>query len=415
MIGPGVLSLAWAVAQLGWIVGPSVMVVLSLAAYYTCTLLASCSNTGKRNCTYMDVVRDYLGGFQVKLCVAVHYLNLFGTAIGYTIGSSISMMALERSYCFHSKGHDSSCKVSSNPFMIGFGVVQVFLSQIPNFDRIWWLSFVAALMSFTYPTIGLGLEIAKFAENEKFRGSLTGVRVGIVTETQKIWTSFQAIGAIAFAFSYTLNLIEIQDRIKSPPSEYKEVKKSAFISIAATSVFKMLCGFFGYAAFGDTSPGNLLTGFGFYNPYWLVNIANAAVVIHLVGAYQVFCQPMFVSIEETAQEWFPDNKFIIMEVAVQIPGFRPYKLNMFRLVWRTVFVIITTIISILMPFFNNVIGILGAIKFWPLTIYLPVEIYISQNKIPKWSSKWIGLQILSAACLIVSIAAIVGSFAGVFS
>ena len=43
----------------------------------------------------------------------------------------------------------------------------------------------------------------------------------------------------------------------------------------------------GYAAFGDNSPGNLLTGFGFYNPYWLLDIANLAIVIHLVGAYQV--------------------------------------------------------------------------------------------------------------------------------
>lgn len=32
------------------------------------------------------------GGFQVKLCGAIQYLNLFGVAIGYTIASSISMM-----------------------------------------------------------------------------------------------------------------------------------------------------------------------------------------------------------------------------------------------------------------------------------------------------------------------------------
>ncbi|KAL0927038.1 hypothetical protein M5K25_001191 [Dendrobium thyrsiflorum] len=44
----------------------------------------------------------------------------------------------------------------------------------------------------------------------------------------------------------------------------------------------------GYAAFDDSMPGNLLTGFGFYNPFWLLDIANAAMVIHLLGAYQVF-------------------------------------------------------------------------------------------------------------------------------
>ncbi|KAI3460562.1 hypothetical protein Pfo_017225 [Paulownia fortunei] len=457
VIGSGVLSLAWATAQLGWIAGPIVMFLFSFVTYYTSTLLAACyrsghPDTGKRNYTYMDAVRANLGGFQVKLCGSIQYLNLFGVAIGYTIASSISMMAIERSNCFHSKGDNSPCRVSSNPYMIVFGVVEIIFSQIPDFDQIWWLSIVAAVMSFTYSTIGLGLGIAKVAgregspfgllvfclfyeelsflilecfngtfygfiltENGKIRGSLTGISIGTVTETQKIWRSFQALGAIAFAYSYSLILIEIQDTIKSPPSEYKTMKKATLLSVVVTTIFYMFCGCFGYAAFGDMSPGNLLTGFGFYNPYWLLDIANAAIVIHLIGAYQVYCQPLFAFIEKTALEWFPDSKLITKEIAIPIPGFRPFKLNLFRLVWRTIFVIITTIISMLMPFFNDVVGILGAFGFWPLTVYFPVEMYIAQKRIPKWSTRWLSFQILSVACLIISIAAAAGSFAGVVS
>ncbi|KAH9291629.1 hypothetical protein KI387_043187, partial [Taxus chinensis] len=51
-------------------------------------------------------------------------------------------------------------------------------------------------------------------------------------------------------------------------------------------------------AFGENAPGNLFTGFGFYEPYWLVDFANACIVVHLVGAYQVFCQPLFAFIED---------------------------------------------------------------------------------------------------------------------
>lgn len=65
------------------------------------------------------------------------------------------------------------------------------------------------------------------------------------------------------------------------------MKKATILSIAVTTLFYMLCGCMGYAAFGDLAPGNLLTGFGFYNPYWLLDIANVAIVVHLVGAYQV--------------------------------------------------------------------------------------------------------------------------------
>jgi hypothetical protein len=47
--------------------------------------------------------------------------------------------------------------------MIAFGVIQIFFSQIPDFHKMWWLSIVAAIMSFTYSFIGLGLAIAKAA------------------------------------------------------------------------------------------------------------------------------------------------------------------------------------------------------------------------------------------------------------
>uniref|UniRef100_A0A5B7AM45 Putative amino acid permease 3 n=1 Tax=Davidia involucrata TaxID=16924 RepID=A0A5B7AM45_DAVIN len=422
VIGSGVLSLAFATAQLGWIAGPAVMFLFSLVTYYTSTLLAACYRsgdpvTGKRNYTYMDAVQSNLGGFKVKVCGIIQYLNLFGVAIGYTIAASISMKAIKKSNCFHETRRKNLCKMSSNPYMIMFGVAEIIFSQIPDFDQIWWLSIVAAVMSFTYSTIGLALGIGKVAETGKFRGSLTGVSIGTgigaVTQTQKIWRSFNALGNIAFAYSYSLILIEIQDTIKSPPSEAKTMKKATLVSVTVTTIFYMLCGCMGYAAFGDLAPGNLLTGFGFYNPFWLLDIANAAIVIHLVGAYQVYCQPLFAFVEKSASDRFPESKFITKEIQIPIPGFKSLKFNLFRLVWRSIFVILTTIISMLMPFFNDVAGILGAFGFWPLTVYFPVEMYIAQKKIPKWSTRWLSLQILSVACLIISVAAAAGSFAGV--
>ncbi|KAJ1387384.1 Amino acid transporter, transmembrane domain [Sesbania bispinosa] len=345
VIGSGVLSLAWAIAQLGWIAGP-------------------------RNYTYMDAVHSNLGGFKVKLCGLVQYLNLVGVAIGYTIASSISMMAIERSNCFHKSGGKDPCHMNSNIYMISFGVVEIIFSQIPDFHQLWWLSILAAVMSFTYSTIGLGLGIGKV-------------------------------------------IVMKQDTVKSPPRESKTMKKATFISVVVTTFFYMLCGCFGYAAFGDSSPGNLLTGFGFYNPYWLLDIANAAIVIHLIGAYQVYCQPLFAFVENYAAERFPDSEFVNKTIQVPIPGLSNYKLNLFRSVWRTIFVILTTLVSMLLPFFNDIVGLLGALGFWPLTVYFPVEMYIIHKKIPKWSPKWMCLHLLSIACLIVTVASAAGSVAGI--
>ena len=65
------------------------------------------------------------------------------------------------------------------------------------------------------------------------------------------------------------------------------MKKANTIAVFITTIFYMMCGCFGYAAFGNSAPGNMLTGFGFYEPFWLVDLANIFIVIHLVGAYQV--------------------------------------------------------------------------------------------------------------------------------
>lgn len=72
VIGSGVLSLAWAIAQLGWIAGPAVMILFSFVTYYTASLLAACYRTGdpvtgKRNYTYMNAVRSNLGKFSYYL------------------------------------------------------------------------------------------------------------------------------------------------------------------------------------------------------------------------------------------------------------------------------------------------------------------------------------------------------------
>ncbi|XP_028771105.1 amino acid permease 2-like [Neltuma alba] len=395
------------------------MLLFSFVTLYTSSLLSDCYRvhdavSGKRNYTYMDAVASILGGVNTRLCGIFQYLNLVGVAIGYTIAASISMKAIKRSNCLHENGMEKGCNMSSNPYMIGFGVIQIFLSQIPDFDQIWWLSIVAAIMSFTYSTIGLSLGLAKVAESGKIKGSLTGISIGTVTQTQKIWRSSQALGDIAFAYSYAVVLIEIQDTIRSPPSEAKSMKKATRISIAVTTTFYMLCGCMGYAALGDKSPPNLLTDFAFSNPFWLLDVANVAIAVHLVGAYQVFSQPIFAFIEKQASQRFPGNQVLNKEFKIPLlPGFAPYNLNLFRLVSRTCFVVLTTLVSMLLPFFNDVVGIMGALGFWPLTVYFPVEMYIRQKKIRKWSGRWVCMQILSMACLVVSIVAVVGSLAGV--
>ncbi|KAK4476965.1 hypothetical protein RD792_016135 [Penstemon davidsonii] len=415
VIGSGVLSLAWAIAQLGWVAGPIALVAFSVITWFTSILLVDCyrSTDGKRNYSYREVVESYLGGMKVKLSAIAQYSTLIGITIGYSITTSISMVAIKRSNCFHKQGHQDGCHMSNNPFILTFGLIQIVLSQIPNFHELSILSLIAAIMSFGYSTIGLGLSIAKIAEGGHVETSLTGIPIGNdVANMDKMWNTFSALGNIAFAYAFSTVLVEIQDTIKFGAQEKQVMKKATSIAISISTAFYMLCGILGYAAFGNKAPGNFLTGFGFYDPFWLVDLANLCIVIHLVGAYQVFGQPVFGFVESWSKEKWGANKFISGEYPFNLPFLGTFNFNYFRLVWRTCYVIFTTVVAMLFPFFNDFVGILGAASFWPLTVYFPIEMYIAKSKIPKFSFTWIWMQILSGICLIISLLVAAGSIQG---
>ena len=66
VIGSGVLSLPWSVAQLGWVAGPVTLFLFALITYYTSVLLTDCYRAGdavngRRNYTYMEAVGSLLG------------------------------------------------------------------------------------------------------------------------------------------------------------------------------------------------------------------------------------------------------------------------------------------------------------------------------------------------------------------
>ena len=124
---------------------------------------------------------------------------------------------------------------------------------------------------------------------------------------------------------------------------------------------------------------------------------------------QVFAQPIFGFVENRCSSKWPENKFINTEHAVNVPLYGTYYINLFRLVWRTVYVILTAVIALIFPFFNDYLGLIGAGSFYPLTVYFPIEMHIAQAKIPKYSVRWIWLKVLSWACLVVSLVAAAGS------
>ncbi|KAJ0902553.1 putative amino acid transporter, transmembrane domain-containing protein [Helianthus annuus] len=402
VIGSGVLSLAWSVAQLGWIAGPLCVVVI--ARSNGCTT---------RNHSFLQAVHNILGYKNGLVCGCLVFFSLFKTGVVYVITTAICMRAIKQSNCFHKEGHDAACEFEHKYYMLMFGIIQIIASQIPNIFHTKWLSIIAAIMSFTYSSIGIGLGLAQVIEQGVIKGSINGIST--TNPTQKVWLVAQAIGDIAFSFSFSLILLEIQSTLKTPPSQKVTMKKTSTIAVFITASFYLCCGASGYAAFGDLTPGNLLTGFGFYEPYWLVDFGNACIVLHLVGGYQIYSQTLFALVERWYTDKYPESILTRDIPNIKVSFWPEFRLTRLRLCFRTTYVVLTVAVAVLFPYFNEVLAFSGSIIFWPLTIYFPVEMYFVHKKVVPWSGKWIVLRLYSSFCLFVTVFTLVGSLQGLIA
>lgn len=59
-------------------------------------------------------------------------------------------------------------------------------------------------------------------------------------------------------------------------------------------------------------------------------------------------------------------------------------------------------------------GIMGSLGFWPLTVFLPIELHIAQRGIKRFSLQWTLMQCLSAFCFCISVGAMIGAIAGIY-
>uniref|UniRef100_A0A251U8F2 Putative amino acid transporter, transmembrane domain-containing protein n=1 Tax=Helianthus annuus TaxID=4232 RepID=A0A251U8F2_HELAN len=113
------------------------------------------------------------------------------------------------------------------------------------------------------------------------------------------------------------------------------MKKTSTIAVFIIASFYLCCGAFGYAAFGDLTPGNLLTGFGFYEPYWLVDFGNACIVLHFVGGCQIYSQTLFALVERWYTEKYPDSILTRDIPNLKVSLWPDFRLNLLRLCFRT--------------------------------------------------------------------------------
>ncbi|KAK4768006.1 hypothetical protein SAY87_003147 [Trapa incisa] len=104
VIGAGVLSLAWSVAQLGWIMGPLCIIIFAAMTLISSALLADIyrhpnpEHGPTRNRSFMDATKLYMGEYKtypnIHKNVLVFYLGIPSYPISYCGGNFCSIFLL---------------------------------------------------------------------------------------------------------------------------------------------------------------------------------------------------------------------------------------------------------------------------------------------------------------------------------
>ena len=129
----------------------------------------------------------------------------------------------------------------------------------------------------------------------------------------------------------------------------------------------------------------------------------------------MYSQPLFANAENWFRSTFPDSEFVNNTYTLKLPFLPAFQFSFLRLCFRTAYVASTTAIAVIFPYFNQILGVLGGINFWPLTIYFPVEMYLRQCDIRPWTAKWIMLRTFSIVGFVVGMFTLVGSIEGIIT
>ncbi|XP_031253503.1 lysine histidine transporter 1-like [Pistacia vera] len=344
MVGAGVLSLPYAMANLGWGPGVVILVLSWTITFYTLWQMVEMHEMvpGKRFDRYHELGQHAFGEkLGLYIVVPQQLICEVGVDIVYMVTGGKSLQ----------KVHDLVCKgckpIKTTYFIMIFASVHFVLAHLPNFNSISGVSLAAAVMSLSYSTIAWAASIHK--------GLQRNVEYGYTapTPSDTVFGFFTALGDVAFAYAGHNVVLEIQATIPSTPE--KPSKGPMWNGVIIAYIVVALCYFpvalVGYYMFGNGVEDNILISL--QKPTWLIVMANMFVVVHVIGSYQLYAMPVFDMLETAL---------------VTKLHFKPS--TPLRFITRNLYVAFTMFVAITFPFFGGLLGFFGGFAFAPTTYFI---------------------------------------------
>ncbi|KAJ8769877.1 hypothetical protein K2173_008959 [Erythroxylum novogranatense] len=363
IVGAGVLGMPFALSQLGWIPGVLCIIISWLVTFYTFWQLVELHEVvpGKRFDRYPELGQHVFGpklGYWIVMPQQMLVQVAIDIVYMVTGGKSLKKFA---DLVIPSLGD-----IRKTYFTIFFLVLQLVLSQTPNFNSLRGISLIAAVMSWSYSMVAF---ITSIIRGSKQHPSTYGVRSH--TTAGIILDAFSGLGTIAFAFAGHSVALEIQATM--PSTEETPSKKPMWRGVVVAYFIVAFCyvsvAVSGFWAFGDLVEDDVLISLE--RPRWLIAMANFMVFLHVLGSYQVFAMPVFDGIES---------------YVVQNGYFKPGR--SLRLMARSLYVVSTGFVAICLPFFGGLLGFFGGLVFSSTSYFIPCIMWLVLHKPKRWSFHW---------------------------
>ncbi|KAL0297075.1 UNVERIFIED_CONTAM: Lysine histidine transporter-like 2 [Sesamum radiatum] len=279
MVGAGVLSLPYAISNMGW--GPGVVILILSWSITLFTLWQMVelheSVPGKRFDRYHEL-GQYAFGHKLGLYIVVpqQVVVEVSTCIIYMVTGGKSLKKFHELVC-------PDChEIRLTYFILIFASVHFVLSHLPNFHSITIISLAAAIFNYCLDASLAGGPRPNVSY--ELRGRSTSANV---------LNFFGALGDIAFAYAGHNVVLEIQATIPSTPEQpsTKPMWKGVVFAYIIVAICYLPISLVCYYIFGNSVDDNVLLTL--QKPTWLIASANVFVLVHVIGSYQVYAMPVF--------------------------------------------------------------------------------------------------------------------------
>lgn len=390
---PDLLSLPFAFAGLGWAPGIIFLMLGAAVTFYAYYLLSRVlehmESIGRRHIRFRELAADILGPQLSRYVVApIQFAVCLGAVIGCTVLGGQSMQFIYMIY--HSNG-----PMKLYEFITIFGILMLFLSQLPSFHSLRFINLLSLLMCLGYSLCVVGSTIYA-GYNSKLKAERSyNVSGGSVS---KMFGVFNSLAVIATTYGNGI-IPEIQATL-APPASGKMFKGLCICYMVVLSTFFPVA-ISGYWAFGNQASGNIFTNLAPTGevalvPNWLLFLSNMFVLIQLFAVALVYSQPTFEVLEGKSS----DASSGMFSLRNLIP----------RLLLRGFYVGLATFVSALIPFFGDINALIGAFGFTPLDFVFPMIFY---NLVLKPSRRSLIFWVNNVIAVVYSIVGILGCVAAV--